>query len=467
MNVYVRVEVLAREFQGRLLLALVAAERGHEVLIGKHNESSVVGNGLKSGYPPGIFHDKSLGVNDTKSVVKEHLYLQGWGLTAQDEEHGLSASSFATPEMISRFPSDGFSRNHLLFSWGEHDHAAIQGLLPGEKDHIVLTGSPRVDFWRPEFRDVHDTSEIRDVTGGVPFILFAPAGPPTADSVNPGAPRNRPRRGEGEVEAARHIAQQNPSTLIVVRPHPSQFLDSWQADFEGSPPNILVFRDQRASVWVRHAEAVISNGSTLAMEACVMGVPHINFAPSGDYVFGSRDGGFAHQLGPACTDSEALADELARARDLTLASDWYTEEALRGIAARFSSLSGPLAADRIVDEWEVLADRLRLADSPKVAAHIENIFSKRAPNQSDSAWARSSDRVSRFRREFSHRRAFGNAQRTSSGGRHPKAPFMEKFPPFDVVAVDRMLRRLREVTGRFANVRRQVVHDRMLLFTRD
>ena len=34
MNIYIKIEVKNREFEGRLLLALAAAERGHTVILG-------------------------------------------------------------------------------------------------------------------------------------------------------------------------------------------------------------------------------------------------------------------------------------------------------------------------------------------------------------------------------------------------------------------------------------------------
>lgn len=464
MNIYVRIEVLAREFQGRLLLALVAAERGHEVLMGKHNAARVVGIGSKAGYPPGILHDKSLGVNDPKSEVKKLLYARGWGLTAQDEEHGLSTSSFASAEMISRFPLDSFERNHLVFAWGNHDHQAIQQLLPNDRDRIVATGSPRADFWRPELRGVHDVDDIFQWTHGAPFVLFAPAGPLASAATVAGEGHRQRLRWQAEVEAAQWIARCDPRTLVVVRPHPAQFLDEWRSAFQGSPPNLVVIRDERASVWVRHAAVVISNGSTLAFEACIMGVPHINFAPGGDFVFGSKDDGFTHQLGPAAIDLEALSDAVADAQSSTRSRNWYSEEALRGVKSRFSALSGPLAADRIVDEWERLAGLLRLNESPSVADRAAEIFSTHDLEESSLTRSFFGRRRSRSRLSWTHRKS---AAPGVPNKRPEKAPYREKFPPFDRSAVERLHRRLEETTGRFAHVRMRPIHDRMMLFTRD
>lgn len=464
MNIYIRIEVLAREMQGRLLLALVAAERGHEVLIGKHNARRVLGDEASSGYPPGIFHDKSLGVNDPKSEVKRRLYKRGWGLTAQDEEHGLSQTSFGGLGMAERFPDDAFNRNHLLFAWGEHDLKAIQQLLPNEKSRIVLTGSPRVDFWRPEMLAVHSEEDILPTTGGMPFVLFSPAGLAPRDSRGEADEHKRLLRGQREVEAAKRLAQSNPELLVVVRPHPSSFLSEWEVAFRGSPDNLVVVRDQRASIWVRHAEAVISNGSTLAMECCAMGVPHINFAPDGDFEFGTVELGFTHQVGPAATSIPALQRAVSDARSPALREIWFSEKVMSGLRARFGSLSGRLAADCIVDAWEDLAERIQLNASPRITSQLDTVFPEHEPRELDLTGSGSGGSSRGLRRQLVR----GMARLRGSRNERPeKAPYLEKFPPFDTMAIKKLTGQLTVATGRFANVRMRLVHNRMLLLTRN
>ena len=58
MNIYIPIEIKAREIEGRTLLALVAAERGHVVVLGgKEDTLGLARNGLLK---PGIVHDQSL-----------------------------------------------------------------------------------------------------------------------------------------------------------------------------------------------------------------------------------------------------------------------------------------------------------------------------------------------------------------------------------------------------------------------
>ena len=56
MNIYLNVEVSARELDGKLLLATLAAAKGHEIVL---SDSEVILKGLFGGYlEPGIYHTK-------------------------------------------------------------------------------------------------------------------------------------------------------------------------------------------------------------------------------------------------------------------------------------------------------------------------------------------------------------------------------------------------------------------------
>jgi len=58
--IYIAVEVARRELEGRLLLGLVAAERGHDVVLGKIPHAALLAEELNGWrLPPGIVHLKS------------------------------------------------------------------------------------------------------------------------------------------------------------------------------------------------------------------------------------------------------------------------------------------------------------------------------------------------------------------------------------------------------------------------
>ena len=65
MNIYLHIEILVRELDSNLLLACLAAKRGHQVFI---SNLSDLDTGIKMGLiTPGIFHTKSLTPNNKNS----------------------------------------------------------------------------------------------------------------------------------------------------------------------------------------------------------------------------------------------------------------------------------------------------------------------------------------------------------------------------------------------------------------
>ena len=64
MNIYLHIEVSARELDSKLLLGVIAASKGHEVLI---SDISEIERGIRIGIlNPGIFHTKSLTPSQNK-----------------------------------------------------------------------------------------------------------------------------------------------------------------------------------------------------------------------------------------------------------------------------------------------------------------------------------------------------------------------------------------------------------------
>ena len=83
MNIYLHVEVSVRELDSKILLAVLAASKGHQVIISDLNtlKKGVV-KGLLS---PGIFHTKSLTPNDEKMGIHKELVNNGFKITSIDE----------------------------------------------------------------------------------------------------------------------------------------------------------------------------------------------------------------------------------------------------------------------------------------------------------------------------------------------------------------------------------------------
>jgi CDP-glycerol glycerophosphotransferase (TagB/SpsB family) len=65
---------------------------------------------------------------------------------------------------------------------------------------------------------------------------------------------------------------------IVVRPHPSEDHDTYRRKFQGTG-NVHVVHEGNVIPWLMAADAVIHNGCTTAVEACLLGRPVICYQP--------------------------------------------------------------------------------------------------------------------------------------------------------------------------------------------
>jgi surface carbohydrate biosynthesis protein len=458
MNIYIQMEIKVRELEGRLLLALAAAERGHRVLLGDVRPYLTIAPQV---FPAGVFHDKSLTPSRRKLELFRSLNSIGVALTSQDEEHWLALPSFDVPGR-KRFSTESLGLAARSFSWGQHETDSLQHLYPGEPAaRIVTTGSPRVDLWRPSLADYHRSTAV---TPDRDYLLFSSNFSAALD-VNPFWVKIRDKRQHYEgledpfefdrygfsadkfrvlgefVRAIRRAAQRHPDVLVVVRPHPIEAQGAW-TDLIGPVPNVLVTREGTLAAWAHRAKAVIQNGCTSGYEAAVSGTPVISFHP--EDIFADHP---VNELGRRAHDQlelAALIDEVI-ARPVG-DEGWLSDSGRALLERRIASLDGRLATDRIVDEWELLAP------------------------EGSAPWSRR--RILAIRRRLRARTILGQRarrvipRRESPGAAGPSEPSersdirfrsAHKFPPLTRDEVASITMGLSATLGRFHGVRAQVI----------
>lgn len=467
MNIAIQMEIKARELESRGLLALVAAERGHHVLLGdvrRHLTERM------QDFAPGIFHDKSL----TPSIAKRHLFARledhGSLLTSQDEEHWLNLPDFDVPA-VRRFSEETLGRAAVSFAWGDHERDALLAHYPALADRIVASGSPRVDLWSPALRPYHVAVPLPGLPEGRPFVLFS-SNFSFVLEVNRFWVRLRDKRQHFRgidddfeferydaiadkmrvlrdfVRAIRHLATSRPEILVVVRPHPLDVDGAW-ADLLGKTPNVLITRERSLNAWIRRASAVVHNGCTSGWESAVAQTPVIAFHPEG--IFAELP---VNSLGRRASTVEELDDQL----DLVLAG---TERAAaeggddRGADAllhrRLAIDPHRLAADHIVDRWEAL---------PAPAGPPTDV-----------------DRVLRGRRILAARRRAGALKRSITGPltrfrQDDEAPSgsafitAHKFPPITPDEVRSVVEGLSYALNRFEGVEARVIAPDLVALAR-
>ena len=443
-------EVKARELEGRGLLALVAAERGHTVVFGgKEDTSSLARRGV---LPSGIVHLKSITPSTAVISSLDDLSEKGHLITVQDEEHGLLDESYSRFAR-SRFSEETVSRASLILTWGAHDTRSLCNEYGDYCDRVVSTGSPRVDFWRREFQSYYLDDEPPTKGRLEPYVMVVS---------NFGVPLNENRfwniianvRDSGDYDRdpqseymtydrvaylyrllgqfvlmIRALAVSSPDVTILVRPHPVESVDGW-AKLIGEHANVVVAREGTISGWIRRAALVVHNGCTSGLEAAACGVPRIAYRPiPSEY---ERDIPNRVSYQAFCLDELQDMVGCILSGDKVPGSEAVDSLAREVLEHRFANLSGELAADRIVKEWEAIA-------APSEAEHIsvDRLLS-------EALQRRLKARVARARRSVLSRR---------SKPQNPGFLTAHKFPGLDEGEMRVLHERLKRALARFDNVR--------------
>ena len=371
MNIYIPIEVKAREVEGRTLLALAVAERGHVVLLGgKEDTVGLTRSGLLK---PGILHEKSLEPSPEKVTRLRELLSQGHVVTSQDEESGAIGDYGAFARR--RYSAETCSMASRLLCWGAYDAETLRDLYGGG-DHVTVveTGSPRVDFWRPEFSGYYSRQQKALTERFGSYVLVSSNFGEVLnvrrfwDLVKLGRDTNLLIDEESEcamyreagyrmcllaefVRMIRALAGARLGIRVVVRPHPVEAADAWRV-LVGDCPGVVVTREGTLGAWIREAKVLIHNGCTSGLEAAVCSVPRIAYAPVESEFEKTIPNAVSYRVDSLAALLDAV-DAIVQGRRLVPDAERQREQAL--LRQRFANVDGALAVDRIVDEWEQLS----------------------------------------------------------------------------------------------------------------
>ncbi len=371
MNIYLPVEIKSRELEGKLLLGLAAAERGHMVILGE--KSHTRGLAAKGILPPGILHNKSLTPSAKALKLLDNLKNQNHIITCQDEEGGLIDESYE-PFARLRFSEKSIQKTDRVFGWGNHDTEALKELFAGSEKKFAATGSPRVDFWRKDMQAYYDLGPVSEKAKSLkPFILIS-------SNFSSFLNQNRffdvlarlrqanyfDRNPEWEqyqydnfayqaqlifefIKLIRRLSSELDGMNILVRPHPVESVEGWKKAL-GSYPNVNVIREGAIGNWLKECKLLVHNGCTTAIEAAAFGIPRIAFRPIPDPI--------EREIPNSISFQAFSVDEVFGFMDTILENSESCDEGKvdevknKILTERFANIEGALAADRMIDEWE-------------------------------------------------------------------------------------------------------------------
>lgn len=470
VNFYLPVTSQPRELDAKLLLALVARERGHGAWIGY---KSTFQNRLAS-LAPGIFVTHNAR-QDTGRVrlIRDH----GHRVFVLDEE----ALVRQTDEIfIKKHPKGAFDSVSKILCWGQDNFDLWERHGIDADGGKAIVGNPRFDLLRPEivgfFASQCDSIKrrfgnyillntnfptVNNLTregGGVRISRWAmdQRGQELSDRFI----ANKRAMLNAELSLVRPLAAAIAPMSLVIRPHPNEDHKPW-IDMAREIPNAHVVFEGSVVPWLLGASALLHNNCTTAVEAAAAGVPIINFVP---WTSGF-DNQLANSFGRVCTSLEEI---IAALTDIGMERDnGLLQSELVLLRHHVASADGSLSCERIVElaEGEIGTLQGVASDRRRTEQHLAQVKMK-------LMWLKQllklykSKRGRRLRmhlkKNYPELSILGldHEQLKYSEGKFDL--LMRQFPPLDAAILDDKIRRFSEVTGRFGSLRAELLSQHLL-----
>ncbi|HUF57541.1 MAG TPA: surface carbohydrate biosynthesis protein [Thermohalobaculum sp.] len=354
------VETLNREFDAKLLLALYAAARGWEVVLGQKTAL----HRRMARFPRSVYVAK--GFRWGREREFREIGALGHTIVGMDEEGLVNVSD----EMwLSRSDSPTLRHLALIVAWGPDDARLYRRATHLGDTPVVETGNARVDLLRPELEGflAPEAARLRERYGDFALVntnfalvnryveLNAPVqmGNWLPQEVAEGLKSNWIGHKKALLEAflallPRLAGRLGPRTLVI-RPHPSENAELWREAAEGLG-NVRVVHEGTVAPWLLAAKVLIHNGCTTAVEAAVLGTPALAYRPVTRVGF---DNDLPNGLSEEFADGDALADRAAELTRQPVQGRVALSPERRALLERhLTALDGPLACDRLIDALE-------------------------------------------------------------------------------------------------------------------
>jgi len=356
------VETKVRELDGKALLAFEAAERGWGVILGEKSMRK------RSYLPGGMYIEKSIAIGRLSDIL--YSMQKGCRISALCEE-GLiyiSAEEYGRRKVEMK----SFDLLDIFFSWGSNQANDMVLKLGCNPDRIVVSGNPRFDLLRPDFRNVFSkkAGRIRQIYG--PFILINTKFPlfnnyygydnivemrrsrgriTTAEQERFEAERMQYQRANYEkfMEMIGFLSKQNPHNQIIIRPHPSERHDPWISK-ASNMHNVKVVYEGNVAEWILASELCIHHNCTTGAEAYLLGKVPVSYRPVRDERF---DLFLPNALSMEVNNIGELLETASMTLNGVMDATRTDDVTRRKIAGHYiANMEGKLACERIMDSLE-------------------------------------------------------------------------------------------------------------------
>lgn len=284
-TIYLPVEIKAREFKAKVLLATVAAHQGFRVYLG--SKAAIDRLVREKTKPNGIYFYK--GGKPKKFLI--WLKQRTEYFVVLDEEMGPAVQDLDYHYKRRIYPGTEDYVDRLYVVSDLH-REIIAKIRPPLLERVEVTGWPRVDLWRPDFKASYG-NEIRALQARFgEFLLFSSDfGMLSEQAISHELARMREMQFSPEeydhhrcamhaayadflafVELVKCIDADPEFPKLIIRPHPSEDICHWQQQLAGLQRVKIIFEGEISS-WLYASRGLLHRGCTTAVQAYVGGTP--------------------------------------------------------------------------------------------------------------------------------------------------------------------------------------------------
>ena len=315
MNIYILMELSKREMDSNLLLSVLAANKGHHVLISNMDNFEYLQK--KKIIYEGVFHTKSLVHDHRKSELHRGFNESNFLITSIDEENGLvkkNLKSFADR----RFSNYELDKVKNIFCWGKDDYSYLKKKFKNYKKKFLLTGSARTDLWTKKFKNYWITNNFqpkKKILISTNFGLYNGFIPykKIIKKQKLAGYFDRSKESEAEfkkiyrqnrisfksfVELAFYLSEKFKNLEILLRPHPRENINTWKKIF-ALRKNVIVCNKGNFNSHLVNSLVLIQNGCTTAFQASLYDIPVISYVKGNIRL---NHGSAANDLGIKCAN---------------------------------------------------------------------------------------------------------------------------------------------------------------------
>lgn len=288
MNLYLHIEIFNREFQSKLLIAMESASKGMKVYLGRLKPYL-----MRDFFAPGIILHKSITPSKFRLDELKGYKKKKFIVASLDEEVGL-VNDNPKDYLKLRYSKESLDLTDRVFAWGKYDYDNLLKKFPNYKKRFILSGNPRLDYWRKDFDFFYKQKKLEYKN----YILFSlnyrlmskdefvkrSKWLKETNYVERGLTINRLNkinkdsfRIHNKISKLIETLSKKNNLTIIVRPHPVDKLKNY--DHLKKYNNVKVIKKGSISEWIHNAKIVIHSSCAGGLEASVRGKPTISYLP--------------------------------------------------------------------------------------------------------------------------------------------------------------------------------------------